>query len=87
MRIIRSPAPPMMMRSNTEEATLNTEMMDSCCSNDTGKSCAAIGASSARSIRLVAGESIAAESSRCGAVGRTALVCLAILDPHPLVSG
>lgn len=85
-RII-SPAPPMMIRSNAEETTLSTEMIDSCCSRDTGMSAAAVAASStsARSIKLMDGGA-AAESPRRGAARLAAFVCRAILDPHPFVS-
>ena len=76
-----------MIRSNAEEATLSTEMIDSCCSRDTGKSAAAVAASStsARSTKLIEGGA-AAESPRRGAARLAALVCRAILDPHPFVS-
>lgn len=72
------------MRSNTEDITLSTEMMDSCCSGDIGRSGAAFAESSASSVKLIDGGAIDAES--CEVVCRAALVCRAILDPQPLVS-
>lgn len=81
-----SPAPEIMMRSSTEDTTLSTEMIDSCCSGDIGRSGAAFAASSASSIKLIEGGAVDAESPRCDVVCRAALVCRAILDPHPLVS-
>ena len=74
-----SPAPPTISRSNADDATLNTEMIDSCCSGDIGTS------SSARSmrLRLMLGGAVAPlwKAPRC-----TGRVCCGNPDPQLLVS-
>ena len=75
-----SPAPPTMTRSNAEEATLSTEMIDSCCSGEMGSS------SSARSTRLMRGGATAPVAPRWKAPRCTRRLCCGKADPQLLAS-